>query len=228
MGFESRADLFGGIGPLHTAVKAFGILTKDHHVYVGLNDLIPGTANHIQRIPFQSPARADADIEIEMLTQTDNRAVVNESLVPELRVEFPVSLIFWLGCDCAEKADSMRLEKIQSAAGQRISFTAPDFPSDVGMDVLGRESCSMEHPERIGKKCFPNAVAGHDYNLSFIHTANIAYSISKCATFQYKYAISAASESLSTIGRGSVAAAVNVAEWLVTGIERGGRCAGVF
>jgi hypothetical protein len=65
----------GWIGPLHTAVEAFGILPKDGHVDLWLLNAVTGSPpNKIQGVALIGPAGPDTNIQVKVLPEPDNGA----------------------------------------------------------------------------------------------------------------------------------------------------------
>ena len=79
-----------------------------------------------------------------MLAQPHDRAVVDESLVGERRVELRRGLFLRLAGDRAEEADLVLLEQLDGSVRQGITFLFPELPTDVGLDPVGLEPRRFE------------------------------------------------------------------------------------
>ncbi len=109
VGLESRADFIGWICPFYPSVETFGVLTKDNHIDVGLNDIPVYPSHIVERISFKTLARTDTEVQVEMLTEPDDRTVVNIPLILELRAEFFCGFVFGFGSDGSKKANPVLL-----------------------------------------------------------------------------------------------------------------------
>lgn len=179
MSGESGPDTFRRVCPLNTAVKTFRILSEYHDIDFGFGDPVSGTTDVIERISFERPAGADADVEIEMLAQSDDGAVINKALLFELRTEFPVGLILRLGSNRSKQADPIFFQKVQRSLGQRIPLSAPELPSDICGEIIGLEAGGIENSECFREKGFAYPVSGHDHNLVSIHGSEYIPEVAK-------------------------------------------------
>ena len=89
MGAQSGADILRRIRPLDAGIHAFGILAEYGGIDLRLVEAsISPLANVIQRIAGKADAGAHADIQIELLPHGHDRAVVDEFLVAQFRLQF--------------------------------------------------------------------------------------------------------------------------------------------
>jgi hypothetical protein len=77
MGFERFPYLIRRIRPFNAGIKAFRVLTENRTVDDRFFDGVTrATTNEIKRVALEGFQRANALVEIEVLPQTDDRAVV--------------------------------------------------------------------------------------------------------------------------------------------------------
>ena len=150
------------MGPLDAAVEPLGVLAEDHGVDLGLVDGVALAAAHeVERVAREGAAGARADVEVEALAHADDRAVVDEALVLQLRLQLRHRLVLRLAGDRAEETELVLGEQVDGALGQRVALVAPVVPADVRVHVLGVESDRVEDPDGFRKDRLAHAVAGH-------------------------------------------------------------------
>ena len=79
----------------------------------------------------------DHQVSVPVLAQADDRAVVDEALVAEARIDLRRRLLLRLRGDRAEEPDPVLLEEVDRALRERVALLDPKIPADVGMDVPG-------------------------------------------------------------------------------------------
>jgi hypothetical protein len=106
MAVEGIPNLVGRVGPLDTAVEAFGVLAENDRVDLGLfGAAIGAAANEIERVAGKRDTRPDRHVEVESLAQTNNRRVINVALVAQFRFDFSRRLVLRFGRDGAKQRD---------------------------------------------------------------------------------------------------------------------------
>ena len=79
MRHQGIINLLWRVTPLDASVKAFGVLTENHHVNLRfLNSSIAAAADKIERVAFVGKARAHADIQSEMLAKANDWTCINQ------------------------------------------------------------------------------------------------------------------------------------------------------
>ena len=63
-----------------------------------------------------------------------------------------------------KKAQSVRVQQVERARGQRVAFLAPELPADVAVDVFGLEAGRIEDGARGVAALLADAVARQPCN----------------------------------------------------------------
>ena len=85
MGLKGRANFTGWICPFYSSVEAFGILPEDDHIHPRLLEApVRRAADEVQGIAGEGPAGSDTQLQIKVLPQADDWAVIDEPLILEL------------------------------------------------------------------------------------------------------------------------------------------------
>jgi hypothetical protein len=156
---------------LDAAVHAFGIFTEhnlvDRDIFSArISDL---AAAIIQRVAGVTFARPHVGVEVEHLSQPDNRRKVNEPFVFQLRRQFFFRFRLRFAGDRAEETAGGLLERLHGAIRKRVAFLAPKLPADVAGHILGVEFQAIEREARRLHDIMPDSVPGHPRNFVFSH-----------------------------------------------------------
>src|SRR5664280_1053089 len=164
------------VRPLYSRIEAFRVLTKDHHIYLGL--FVPASgffADEVQRVAGERQARPHAYIEVEDLPHGNNRAEILIPFASQRGAQLGLSFLLRLRRDGAEQANLVLAQQLDGALGKSIAFLDPALPTDVGVYVLCLETDDGEHPNRFGQDLVANSIAQHGYDFMFCHEYELLY-----------------------------------------------------
>jgi hypothetical protein len=108
-------------------------------------------------------------VEVEQLTQTNDRREIAQPFALEFRTQFLFRFVLRLAGDRAEQAACRVLERLHGAIGKRVAFLAPELPADIARHVLGIKFHSIENDSCRLHHIVPHAVARHPRNSVFSH-----------------------------------------------------------
>jgi hypothetical protein len=118
---QRRVNRVRRIRPLDAAVEPLGVLAEDDGVDRAAPRAVPPGPLRMKfsGLPAKVTAGADRDVEVEALPQADDRAVVDEALVAQRRVELGGGLVLGLRGDGAEQAELVLVQQLDRPLRQR-------------------------------------------------------------------------------------------------------------
>src|SRR5581483_5254045 len=114
-------------------------------------------------------ARPHVGMEMEQLSQSDDRRKIIQSFAFKVRAQFFLCFVLWLTGDGSEQRAGSVLKRLYSAIRKCVAFFTPKFPSDVAGHVFGIKFHSIENePSRL-HHIVSHAVPWHPRNSVFGH-----------------------------------------------------------
>ena len=171
IGAKRGINRLGQREKLDTTVHAFGIFAEHHLIdrdvrAAWISDL---GAAIIQRVAGITFARPHVRMQVEHLTQLDDRRKVNQPLGLELRNQFFLGFSLRLARDGAEKTAGSFFQGFHGAIGKRIAFRAPKLPPDVARHIVGVEFQAIQHDARRFRDIVADSVTRQPRDFVFCH-----------------------------------------------------------
>ena len=146
---------------LDAGIQIFRVLTEDDDVDPLLE---------VQRITGICLARPEADIEVEHLPHPDDGRAVHQSFPSQGGIKFRFRRLHRFRGDGPKHGRVDLAEQVDGARGKGIPFLAPEFPSNITVNVLGIElervkndACGLHHFDADAVTRQPcNLVSAHE------------------------------------------------------------------
>jgi hypothetical protein len=168
---KRRVDLFRQRKKFHAAVHAFGVFSKhdliNWNVFAArVRDLVATIIERIARITLTRP---HVGVEIEHLTQADDRRKIYQPFSLQFRRQFFFGFGLRFARDRAEETARGFFQCFYGAVGQCIAFLAPKFPTNLARHIFGIEFQPIQNKARGLHNIVPNSVTWHPCNSVFSH-----------------------------------------------------------